>query len=79
MGHFARELELAGLISDDANLRDVIQDTQYDTERYKQFAREAAQDDDGNAAALFTGLAADGASRIVKFEATLAGQKKPTQ
>jgi rubrerythrin len=79
IGHFARELELTGLISDDiANLHDVIRDTLYDTERYHQFAQEAAQDGDGNAAALFKGLAADGRSRVAKFEAALAQSQEST-
>lgn len=79
IGHFARELEMEGLISDDlGNLQDAIRDTLYDAERYKQFAQEAAQDRDGNAAALFQALATDGEHRVTTLESALAQNQKPT-
>lgn len=54
IGHFASELQLAGLISDDlSNLQDVRRDKLYHIERYTQLAKEAEQDGDLNAAAPF--------------------------
>jgi rubrerythrin len=60
------------------NLQDAIRDTLYDAERYKQFAQEAAQDRDGNAAALFHALATDGEHRVKTLESALAQNQKPT-
>jgi len=72
IGCFAREIELAGLISDDlANVHDVIRDKQYDTERYRQFAKEAEQDGDINVAGLFKGLASDDEGSVHDLERAL--------
>ena len=77
IGHFAKEVQLAGLISDDfANLRDVIRDKQYHIERYAQFAAEAEQDGDLNAARLFKGLVADDKDQLQKLERALAEHRK---
>jgi rubrerythrin len=70
---------MQGVISDDlANLQDAIRDTLYDTERYKQFAEEAAQDGDDDVAALFQVLATDGERRVTTLESALAENQKPT-
>lgn len=71
--HFANEIQMAGLISDDiSNLQDVIRDKLYHVERYKQFAEEADKDGDSNAASLFKALQAD-AERHVRELETRAG------
>jgi rubrerythrin len=68
--HFAKEIQLAGLISDDvSNLQDVIRDKLYHIERYKQFAEEAEKDGDSNAASLFKALVADGERHVRELEA----------
>jgi len=73
IAHFAREIEVAGLISDDrSNLQDVIRDKLYHTERYRQFAQEAEQDGDVDAAKVFRRLATDDESAGHEFEAALA-------
>jgi rubrerythrin len=73
IGHFAKEVQLAGLISDDiANLRDVVRDKRYHIERYTQFAAEAEQDGDVNAARLFQRLVADDKDQLGKLERALA-------
>jgi rubrerythrin len=80
IGHFAQELQLAGLISDDmANLRDAIRDKRYDIERYKQFAEEAERNGDVNAADLFRRVVTDDEHELAKLERALkkAGQPEP--
>ena len=73
IGSFAREIQLAGLISDDVgNVRDVIRDKRYHTERYRQFAKEAEEDGDARAAELFKGLAADDESHVRELEDAVA-------
>ncbi len=73
IGHFAQEMDVAGLLSDDTgNLQDVIRDKLYHTERYRQFAEEADQDGDANAAVLFRGLAVDDEAQVRELEAVLA-------
>jgi rubrerythrin len=58
--HFAQEILLAGLISDDvSNVQDVIRDKRHQIGRYRQFAEEAKNDGDENAASLFKALMAD--------------------
>lgn len=72
-GHFAREVQLAGLISDDiANLRDVVRDKQYSIERYTQFAAEAEQDGDTTAARLFKSVANDDEEQLGRLEEALS-------
>jgi rubrerythrin len=79
IGHFAREMEVAGLLSDDlGNLEDVIRDKLYHTERYTQFAQEAEQDGDADAAALFRGLASDDEGHVRELETALAQCQQTT-
>lgn len=60
IGHFAEEIQLAGLVTEDlGNLQDVLRNKRYHVERYRQFAKEAEQDGDLRAAALFQSLAND--------------------
>jgi rubrerythrin len=78
IGHFAREMQVAGLISDDlGNLQDVIRDKLYHTERYRQFAQEAEQDGDADVAALFRGLASDDEGHVRELETALAHYQEP--
>jgi rubrerythrin len=77
IGHFAKEVQLAGLISDDiANLQDVVRDKRYHIERYTQFAAEAEQDGDLNAARLFKGLVADDKNQLDKLERALVERQE---
>ncbi len=77
IGHFAKEVQLAGLISDDiANLQDVVRDKRYHIERYLQFAAEAEQDGDLNAARLFKGLVADDKEQLDKLDRALVEHQK---
>lgn len=74
--HFAREMEVAGLLSDDLdNLQDVIRDKLYHAERYRQFAQEAKQDGDAGAAELFKQLASDDKNCVHEFETVLTQSK----
>jgi rubrerythrin len=76
IGHFAKELQLAGVISDDlTNLQDMVRDKLYHIERYTQFAKEAEQDGDTNAAALFESLANDDKQYISRIERALSERK----
>lgn len=76
IGHFASELQLAGLISDDlSNLEDVRRDKLYHIERYTQFAKEAEQDGDLNAAALFKALATDDEQQVRDIDRALSERK----
>jgi rubrerythrin len=78
ISHFAKEVQLAGLISDDiANLRDVIRDKLYHMERYTQFAQEAEQDGDLNAAALFKALVADDKHQLSQLDRALTKYQDP--
>ena len=74
--HFAEELQMSGVISDDlTNLQDVLRDKLYHIERYTQFAREAEQDGDANAGALFESLANDDKQSISRLERALSERK----
>jgi hypothetical protein len=73
IGHFAKEVQLAGLISDDiANLRDVVRDKHHHIERYSQFAAEVEQDGDVGAAGLFKALVTDDKRQVGELEKILA-------
>ena len=75
--NFAKEMEVAGLLSDDLdNLRDVVRDKLYHAERYRQFAQEAKQDGDAGVAELFKQLASDDSNCVHEFEAVLAQGKE---
>lgn len=71
--HFREEAELAGVVGDDAdNLRAAIAGETYETTvMYPTFAREAADDGDANAAALFTEIGQDEARHLAAFQAAL--------
>ncbi|MGW3264212.1 rubrerythrin family protein [Streptomyces sp. NPDC001056] len=71
--HFREEAALAGVVGSDAsNLRAAIAGETYETTTmYPTFAREAAQDGDINAAALFTEIGHDEAAHLARFQAAL--------
>lgn len=71
--HFSEEAALAGLVgSNAANLRAAISGETYEsTTMYPTFARQAKQDGDKNAAALFTEIAKDEAAHNRAFKAAL--------
>lgn len=71
--HFRAEAALAGVVgSDAANLRAAIAGETYETTvMYPMFARQAAQDGDDNAAALFTEIGHDEAAHLARFRAAL--------
>ncbi|MFD8479340.1 ferritin family protein [Kitasatospora sp. NPDC059673] len=71
--HFHEEALLAGVIGDEAaNLTAAIEGETYEsTTMYPQFAREAEQDGDQNAAALFAEIAKDEAAHNQAFKAAL--------
>ena len=76
MGHFAREIELAGLFSDDlGNLQDLLNEKRYAIERYTQYANEAQEDGDEAAARLFEALAKEDSRRLPELEKILNEQK----
>ncbi len=70
---FGKEAELDGLISSSPdNLRNAIDAQRQEVGRFVQFAREAKQDGDLAAAALFEKISHDKAGRLARFEAVLA-------
>ncbi|NUR85141.1 MAG: rubrerythrin family protein [Nonomuraea sp.] len=71
--HFREEAALAGVAGSDAdNLRAAIAGETYETTTmYPTFAREAADDGDDNAAALFTEIGQDEASHLAAYQAAL--------
>lgn len=70
MNHFAREIQLAGSIADDAsNLQDVIREKLCHIERYRQFAEDAERDGDLNAAFLFRTIIVDDQRHLRELEA----------
>ncbi len=71
--HFRAEADMAGVVgSDAANLRAAIAGETYETTTmYPAFARQAAQDGDTNAAALFTEIGHDEAGHLARFQAAL--------
>ena len=75
--NFARELRLADLISDNlTNLRDALRDKLYHIERYTQFAKEAEQDGDANAASVFESLASKDKQWVSRLESAISERKR---
>lgn len=69
MNHFAREIQIAGSIADDAsNLQAVIREKRHHMERYRQFAEDAEKDGDLNAAFLFRTIIDDDQRHLGELE-----------
>ena len=67
--HFASEADLEGLIeSSPNNLRNTIATEKKEIEMYKQFARDAQQDGDLSAAAVFERVVRDKVRRCARFQ-----------
>ena len=76
--HFAEEAKLAGLIgSDSDNLRDAIKGESYETEKmYREFAQQAEQAGDHEAAQRFEEIRQDEAKHRDAFAAALNNLEK---
>jgi rubrerythrin len=71
--HFSREAELEGLIADSPdNLRNTIDSEAKEAHMFAEFAREAMEDGDLNAAALFNRISRDKTESCSRFQAILA-------
>jgi rubrerythrin len=69
---FAREADLQGLVrSSPDNLRNAIDEQRKEVSRFVQFAREAKEDGDLEAAALFEKISSDKAEQLTRLEAAL--------
>ena len=70
--HFSKEAELEGVIGHSPdNLRNAIEAEVKEMNMFAQFAREAMEDGDSNAAALFDRVSCDKAESCRRFEAIL--------
>jgi rubrerythrin len=70
--HFAKESQLEALVATSPdNVREAIESEKKEIEMFAQFAREAAEDTDHQAAATFEGIRRDKIARCAKFEAIL--------
>lgn len=78
MEHFTEEAELAGLVGSDAeNLKDSIKGESYETETmYREFAQQAKQAGDLQAAERFEEIRQDEAKHRDAFTSALADLKK---
>ncbi len=76
--HFSEEAQLAGLVcSDSDNLKDAIKGESYETETmYREFAQQAKQAGDHEAAKLFEEIRMDEAKHRDAFNAALSDLKK---
>lgn len=71
--NFARQGDLEGLVHGSPdNLRNAIDEQRTEVSRFVQFAREAKEDGDLEAAALFEKIRSDKAEQLTRLEAALA-------